>query len=205
MQPASTTWSSSSSSSAWATRKLQQFEAPFDCWRRSVTSLAGPRDVAKPAPTCCGRAAGGTSSPKHAAQQEAAQVVLPAGSTQRCCQRRTGAGTQVHLSGQRPHDCEGGHVQRHPRASRQLGLVDLVAATDDIAGPTAGLDDDCRQAGCVSRHPDPELQAPMRWLCSGSTCSRLPASRGSLASAGCAAGSICAAACRQTGYRRQQA
>ena len=127
----------------------------------------------------------------------------PTDSTQCCCRRGTGAGTQAHLPGQRPHDCEGGHVQRHPRASRQLDLVDLVAAANDIAGATAGLDNDCRQAGCVSEHPDPELQAPLRQLCSGRTCSRLPASRGSLAFAGCAAGCICAAECRQTGHRRQ--
>jgi hypothetical protein len=51
-----------------------------------------------------------------------------------------------HLARQHAHDGERRHVQRDARARRQLGLVDLVAAADDVAGAAAGFDDDCGHA-----------------------------------------------------------
>mmetsp|Transcript_1693 Transcript_1693/g.3240 ORF Transcript_1693/g.3240 Transcript_1693/m.3240 type:complete len:284 (-) Transcript_1693:146-997(-) len=45
----------------------------------------------------------------------------------------------VHLAGEGAHDGESGHVERHTRAGRQLGLVDLVAHPNHVPRPTRRL------------------------------------------------------------------
>ena len=140
------------------------------------------QDVAKPASTCFWQCR---------CQQQQLKTCSSARGSPDCA--GTGTGTQAHLSRQRPHDCEGSHVQRHPCAGRQLGLVDLVAAANNIARPTAGLDNDCRQAGCVSRHPDSGLQVPLGDSALAAHAADCLLSE-SLASARCALGSICAVA-----------
>ena len=64
----------------------------------------------------------------------------------KCC-RSNAALAILYLSWEGAHDRQGGHVQGHPGASCELAVVHLVSASDHIAWPAAGLDDDCNKAG----------------------------------------------------------
>ena len=52
------------------------------------------------------------------------------------------------------HDCQRGHVERHSSPLQQLGLVDLVAAADDVTRATRCLNDEALAVKLPQHLPD---------------------------------------------------
>jgi hypothetical protein len=69
------------------------------------------------------------------------------------CALRVALRAATRLAGQRAHDGQRRHVERHARALHQLGLVQLGAAAHHVARPARRLHDDCAagKSGHASR------------------------------------------------------